>query len=106
MSDKIYKKIKKYWNKQPCNINHSKKKYLSKEYFKEVRKKKYFVEKHILEFAKHVNYKNKNILEIGCGIGTDAAEFIKHGANYIGIDFSEKSIEISKKDRCIRFKKI
>ena len=97
MSDKIYKKIKKYWNKQPCNINHSKKKYLSKEYFKEVRKKKYFVEKHILEFAKHVNYKNKNILEIGCGIGTDAAEFIKHGANYIGIDFSEKSIEISKK---------
>jgi SAM-dependent methyltransferase len=97
MSDKIYKKIKKYWNKQPCNINHSKKKYLSKEYFDEVRKKKYFVEKHIFEFAKHENYKNKNILEIGCGIGTDAAEFIKHGANYIGIDFSEKSIEISKK---------
>ena len=42
MSDKIYKKIKNYWNKQPCNINHSRKKYLSKEYFNEVRKKKYF----------------------------------------------------------------
>ena len=27
---KILKKVKKYWNKQPCNINHSKKKFLSK----------------------------------------------------------------------------
>ena len=97
MPDKIYKKIKNYWNKQPCNINHSKKKYLSKEYFNEVRKKKYFVERHILDFAKHKNYKNKNILEIGCGIGTDATEFIRHGANYVGIDFSEKSVQISKK---------
>tara|TARA_Y100000591_G_scaffold326251_1_gene348587 strand:+ start:1130 stop:1933 length:804 start_codon:yes stop_codon:yes gene_type:complete len=96
MSDKIYKKIKNYWNKQPCNINHSRKKYLSKEYFNEVRKKKYFVESHILDFANHKNYKNKNVLEIGCGIGTDATEFIKYGAKYIGIDYSEKSIKISR----------
>jgi SAM-dependent methyltransferase len=96
MQNKIYKQIRDYWNKQPCNINHSKKKYLSKEYFREIRNKKYFVEKHILSFAKHKNYKNKNVLEIGCGIGTDATEFIKHGATYVGIDFSEKSIQISK----------
>ena len=25
----------KYWNTQPCNIKHSKKKFLSKDYFKE-----------------------------------------------------------------------
>ena len=97
MNKNIYKSIKNYWNNQPCNINHSNKKYLSKEYFNEVRKKKFFVEKHILEFAKHKNYKNKNVLEIGCGIGTDAIEFIRNGANYIGIDFSEKSVGISKK---------
>ena len=33
------KKIQNYWNKQPCNVKHSKKKYLSKEYFNEVKKK-------------------------------------------------------------------
>ena len=95
MPDKIYNKIKNYWNRQPCNINHSQKKFLSKEYFNEI-KKKYFVERHILDFAKHKKYKNKNVLEIGCGIGTDATEFIKYGAKYIGIDYSEKSIQISK----------
>tara|TARA_A100001015_G_scaffold275241_1_gene332358 strand:+ start:120 stop:923 length:804 start_codon:yes stop_codon:yes gene_type:complete len=97
MNKKIYNKIKKYWNKQPCNINHSQKKFLTKEYFNEVRNKKFFVEKHILSFAQHKKYKNKNVLEIGCGIGTDATEFIKHGANYIGIDYSDESIKITKK---------
>jgi len=93
--EKIKLKIKKYWNKRPCNIQHSKKKFLSKEYFNEVRTKRYFVEDHILKFADFKNYKNKNVLEIGCGIGTDACEFIKNGAKYYGVEYSEKSLEIS-----------
>tara|TARA_B100001287_G_C22622918_1_gene501013 strand:+ start:112 stop:894 length:783 start_codon:yes stop_codon:yes gene_type:complete len=90
-------KVKYYWNKQPCNIKFSKKKIFSKEYFNEVKKKKYFVEKHIRNFAEFKKYKNKNVLEIGCGIGTDAIEFIKNNAKYTGIDYSEKSINIVKK---------
>jgi len=38
MTEKL-KDIKNYWNKQPCNINHSKKKFLTKKYFNEVKKK-------------------------------------------------------------------
>ena len=36
--NKIKKKIQKYWDKQPCNVKHSNKKYLSKEYFDEIKK--------------------------------------------------------------------
>jgi SAM-dependent methyltransferase len=93
---KILLKVKKYWNRQPCNINHSKKEFLSKKYFEEIKKKKYFVENHIPKFAEFKKYKNKNVLEIGCGIGTDAIEFIKNGCKYYGIDFSERSVEITK----------
>jgi ubiquinone/menaquinone biosynthesis C-methylase UbiE len=96
MKNKL-KKIKDYWNKKPCNINHSDEPSFNKKYFEEVRKKKYFVEKHILKFADFKKYKNKNVLEIGCGIGTDAVEFIRNGARYIGVDYSNKSIEISRK---------
>ena len=94
--NKTLNKVKKYWNKRPCNVGHSKKKFLTKAYFDEVKKKKYFVEKHILKFASFHKYKNKHVLEIGCGIGTDAIEFIKNGAKYIGVDLSDKSIEICK----------
>ena len=41
MNNKL-KQIKNYWNRQPCNINHSKETGLSKKYFTEVRKKKIF----------------------------------------------------------------
>lgn len=92
-------KVKKYWNNQPCNIKHSNKPFASKLYFNEVRKKRYYVEKHIPGFAQFKKYKNKNVLEIGCGIGTDAVEFIKNGANYYGIEFSEASLNIAK-ERC------
>jgi len=96
MTQKL-KDIKNYWNRQPCNINHSKKKFLTKKYFEEVKKKKYFVENHIINFAEFNKYKNKNVLEIGCGIGTDAMEFIKYGAKYFGIDYSDESIRICKR---------
>ena len=88
---------KNYWNKQPCNIKHSKKKFLSKEYFNEVSKKRYFVESHIKEFADFKSYNKKNVLEIGFGIGTDAIEFLKSGANYHGIELSDKSYDITRK---------
>ena len=88
---------KKYWNKQPCNIKHSKKKFLSKEYFNEISKKRYFVESHIKNFANFKSYRNKNVLEIGFGIGSDAIEFLKSGANYFGIELSDKSFDITKK---------
>lgn len=90
-------KIKNYWDNQPCNIKHSRKKFLSREYFKEIRKKRYFVESHIMKFANFKKYKNKNVLEIGCGIGTDGMEFIKNKANYTGVELSKKSLEIFKK---------
>ena len=88
---------KKYWNKQPCNVKHSRKKFLSKEYFNEITKKRYFVEPHIKKFVNFKKWKNKNVLEIGFGIGTDAIEFLKSGANYYGIELSDKSFEITKK---------
>lgn len=88
--------IKEYWNNQPCNIKHSSFPIGSKEYFEEVRNKRYHVEPHILKFADFDIWKGKRVLEIGCGIGTDAIEFAKAGADYTGIDISTASLSIAK----------
>jgi ubiquinone/menaquinone biosynthesis C-methylase UbiE len=93
----IKKKVSLYWDSQPCNIKNSKKKYMSMEFFNEIEKKKYYVESHIKKFANFKYYKNKTVLEVGCGIGTDAKNFTKYAKQYIGIDYSKKSIEITKK---------
>lgn len=96
-STAIENKIRTYWNSQPCNIKHSLLPVGSKEYFEEVKNKKYYVEPHILQFANFKMWKDCRVLEIGCGIGTDAIEFAKAGADYTGIDISDASLTIAKK---------
>lgn len=89
--------VRQYWNRQPCNINHSSSPIGSIEYFDQVETRKYFVEPHIPVFADFVRWRDKNVLEVGCGIGTDAVNFCRAGANYVGIDLSSESISLAAK---------
>lgn len=92
----LIKKIVDYWDNQPCNILNSTGEIGSKEYFDKNSQNRYFVEPHILKFAQFETYRDKRVLEIGCGIGSDGAEFAKNGADYVGIDISEKSLAVAK----------
>lgn len=89
--------VKEYWNRQPCNINHSSESQDSVQYFEDVKKKRYFVEPHIIDFMELEKWNGKHVLEIGCGIGTDAYMFANTGAIYTGIELSDKTLEISRK---------
>lgn len=86
--------VQKYWNDRPCNIKHSNRPIGTKEYFDEVEQRKYFVEPHIPEFAEFERWRGKNVLEIGCGIGTDSVNFVRHGANLITTELSSASLDI------------
>ncbi len=94
MSQSLEERIKRYWNTQPCNIKHGKSNIGSAEFFREVSERRYRVESHIPEFAGFHLWAGKRVLEIGSGIGSDAEEFAKHGADYVGIDLSDQSIAL------------
>jgi len=93
----LIEEVVQFWDKRPCNLKHSSKEIGSKEYFKEVSERRYFVEPHIKSFVNFPEWKGKKVLEIGCGIGTDAHEFVKNGAIYTGTDISQSSIDIARK---------
>jgi 2-polyprenyl-3-methyl-5-hydroxy-6-metoxy-1,4-benzoquinol methylase len=93
----LKEKIIDYWNRQPCNINHSLSEVGTEKFFNENSEKRYFVEPHLKDLAQFHLYQGKRVLEIGCGMGADAAEFAKHGAEYVGIDLSIESIALAQK---------
>jgi len=90
----LEERIKRYWNAQPCNIRHSGNDVGTRDFFHEVSQRRYRVEPHIPEFAGFHHWTGKRVLEVGCGIGSDAEEFAKHGADYVGIDLSDQSIAL------------
>lgn len=88
--------VKNFWNKRPCNIQHSNKTIGTREYFDEVEQRKYFVEPHIPAFAEFEKWKGKRVLEIGCGIGTEAINFARNGAVLTVVELSKESLELTK----------
>lgn len=90
-------KVKDFWDARPCNLRHSKLEVGTRGYFEEVEKRKYFVEPHIPEFAEFPAWSGKKVLEVGCGIGTDAVNFVRHGATYTGVELSTESLALTRK---------
>lgn len=88
--------VRSYWNRRPCNIRHSTKPVGSREYFDEVEARKYFVEPHIPGFAEFERWRGKRVLEVGCGLGTDATNFARAGADYTGVELSQASMDLAK----------
>jgi SAM-dependent methyltransferase len=86
-----------YWNRRPCNVRHSTKEAGTREYFDEVEARKYLVEPHIPGFADFARWNGRRVLEIGCGIGTDAVNFARHGALYTGVDLSDVSMALARR---------
>lgn len=94
MSINLDQRIVEYWNRQPCNVAHSSEPVGSEAYFDAVTAKRYRAEPHILDFAGFHLWRGRRVLEIGAGIGTDAEQFARHGAEYVGIDISQESLHL------------
>jgi len=90
-------RVTAFWDQRPCNIRHSPCEVGTREYFDEVEQRKYFVEPHIPRFAEFPRWSGKKVLEIGCGIGTDTVNFLRHGAFVTAVDLSERSVALARR---------
>lgn len=70
----------------------------SKEFFERVLERRTRYEQPWLaELVPFGTARGRRVLELGCGAGYDAYEFLRHGANYTGIDLTPENIERTKR---------
>ena len=61
-------------------------------YFETFAAHRAFITPHIREFAAYARWNDRRVLELGCGIGADAVDFMRAGAEYIGLDISRAAL--------------
>lgn len=94
----VVSQVANYWDDEPCHFWAGKNYETgSKEFFEAIESERYSSQDYIHKFAQFSRWHKKDVLEVGCGIGTDALQFIRSGAYYQGIDLSSYSIDIAKK---------
>lgn len=91
------KKVREYWNENPCNSDYSTELQDRRRYFEEITHRRFHGrEWHVPTIAKFENFRNKDVLEIGCGVGTDGQEFARYGARYVGVDLTSNSVKLAR----------
>jgi SAM-dependent methyltransferase len=92
----LKERVRAFWQEHPCGTKFSDAPAGSAAFFERVEAHRYEKEWHIPGAADFAGSRGLRVLEIGCGLGTDGAQFAKAGADYTGVDLTEAAIELAR----------
>ena len=93
----LKERVRAFWQAHPCGTKFSDAELGTPEFFERVEAHRYTKEWHIPDAADFAGARGLRVLEIGCGLGTDGAQFAKAGAHYTGIDLTQAATELARK---------
>lgn len=94
---KLKEQVRAFWQEHPCGTKFSDAEPGSRRFYELVEEHRYQKEWHIPEAAGFAKTKGLRVLEIGCGLGTDGAQFARAGAEYTGIDLTDAAIDLARR---------
>lgn len=90
-------RVRAFWQENPCGTKFTDAAPGTRLFYERVEEHRYRKEWHIPTAAKFDSAKGLRVLEIGCGLGTDGAQFAKAGADYTGVDLTAAAVELAQK---------
>src|SRR5437899_2619672 len=96
-NEELKKQVRAFWQAHPCGTKFSDAEIGTREFFQRIDQHRYEKEWHITAAADFAGARGLRVLEIGCGMGTDGAQFAKAGADYTGVDLTDAAIELARK---------
>ncbi len=96
-NSKLKERVRSFWQENPCGTKFADAEPGSKKFYELVEEHRYTKEWHIPAAAGFADSNDLRVLEVGCGLGTDGAQFAKAGANYTGIDLTQAAVDLAKR---------
>ena len=93
----LKERVRAFWQANPCGTKFADAQPGTRRFFELVEEHRYRTEWHIPQAANFAGSRGLKVLEIGCGLGTDGAQFSKAGAEYTGVDLTEAAIELARR---------
>jgi len=95
--EQLKERVRTFWQAHPCGTKFSDAEIGTRAFFERIEAHRYEKEWHIPAAANFANTRGLKVLEIGCGLGTDGAQFAKAGADYTGVDLTNAAIELARR---------
>lgn len=99
MSDAQYTlkdRVRAFWQANPCGTKFTDAEWGTRLFFERVEEHRYGKEWHIPTAADFAGAHGLRVLEIGCGLGTDGAQFARAGADYTGVDLTDTAVDLTR----------
>jgi ubiquinone/menaquinone biosynthesis C-methylase UbiE len=96
-SNNLKERVRAFWQANPCGTKFADAPPGTRRFFELVEEHRYQKEWHIPEAAGFASAQGLKVLEIGCGLGTDGAQFAAAGADYTGVDLTDAAIELAQR---------
>jgi len=93
----LKERVRSFWQANPCGTKFTDAEMGTRAFYERVEEHRYEKEWHIPAAAGFENAKGLRVLEIGCGLGTDGAQFAKAGAIYTGVDLTDAAVDLARR---------
>lgn len=93
----LKERVRAFWQEHPCGTKFSDAPPGTRLFYERVEEHRYRTEWHIPAAADFAGARGLRVLEIGCGLGTDGAQFARAGADYTGVDLTDAAVGLAQK---------
>jgi ubiquinone/menaquinone biosynthesis C-methylase UbiE len=93
----LKERVRAFWQENPCGTKFADAEMGTRRFYELVEEHRYTKEWHIPQAAAFESARGLRVLEIGCGLGTDGAQFAKAGAIYTGVDLTDAAVDLARK---------
>jgi SAM-dependent methyltransferase len=93
----LKERVRAFWQANPCGVKFAEAAPGTRRFYELVEAHRYTKEWHIPIAADFASSRGLRVLEIGCGLGTDGAQFAEAGADYTGVDLTDAAVELARR---------